>query len=118
MRPENLIYPSVLENTGGEGHISRSELSTDKFSTSTAAEFKKNSAQLAHEAEIVAALAVVIARPGMDNAEDEKFHGFAKTLEQSALDLRSAVAAGNYEQGRTAAGVMTKSCANCHAEFR
>jgi hypothetical protein len=86
--------------------------------TSTASEFKKNAAQLTHEAEIVAALAEVIARPGMDNAEDEKFRGYAKTLEQSALDLRSAVSSGNYEQGRTAAGVMTKSCANCHAEFR
>jgi hypothetical protein len=86
--------------------------------TSTASDFKKNSRQIAHEAEIVAALAETIARPGMDNAEDEKFRGYAKALKASAVDLRAAVDRDNYEAGNKAAGVMLKSCASCHADFR
>jgi len=86
--------------------------------TSNPGEFKKNSAQLAHESEIVAAFAEVISRPGMDNADDEKFRGFAKALQQSALDVRQAVKNDNYDSARTAAGTMAKTCTNCHAEFR
>jgi hypothetical protein len=86
--------------------------------TSNTGEFKKNAAQLAHESEIVAAFAEVISRPGMDNADDEKFRGFAKALQQSAVDLRAAVKNDNYESARAAAGTMAKTCTNCHAEFR
>jgi hypothetical protein len=86
--------------------------------TSNTGEFKKNSAQLAHESEIVAAFAEVTSRPGMENADDEKFHGFAKGLQQSALDLRAAVKNDNYDSARAAAGTMAKTCTNCHAEFR
>jgi len=86
--------------------------------TSNAGEFKKNATQLAHESEIVAAFAEVISRPGMDNADDEKFRGFAKVLQQSAVDLRQAVKNDSYDSARAAAGTMAKTCTNCHAEFR
>jgi len=86
--------------------------------TSNTGEFKKNAPQLAHESEIVAAFAEAISRPGMDNADDEKFHGFAKALQQSALDLRAAVKNDNYDSARAAAGTMAKTCTNCHADFR
>jgi hypothetical protein len=86
--------------------------------TSNTGEFKKNASQLAHESEIIAAFAEAISRPGMDNADDEKFRGFAKALEQSAVDLRQAVKNDNYESARAAAGTMAKTCTNCHAEFR
>ena len=86
--------------------------------TSNAGQFKKNADKLNHESEIVAALAEVISRPGMDNAEDEHFRELAKSLQRSALDLREAVKNNNYDSARTAAGVMKKSCDNCHADFR
>ena len=41
-------------------------------------DFKKNAEQITHETEMVAAYAEVIARPGMENADDEKFRGFAQ----------------------------------------
>jgi len=86
--------------------------------TSNNGEFKKNASQLVHESEIVAAFAEAIARPGMDNADDEKFRGFAKTLQKSALEVREAVKTDNYDAARAAAGTMAKTCTNCHAEFR
>ncbi len=86
--------------------------------TSNAGDFKKNAAQLTHEAEIVAALAEAIGRPGMDNAEDDKFRRYAKALQQSALDLRQAVNNSNYDAARAAAGVMKKTCDSCHGDFR
>lgn len=86
--------------------------------TAAASDFKRNAAALQHESEIVAALAEVILRPGMENSEDEKFRGYATALQKSALDLRQAVRNENYDAGRTAAGTLSKSCSNCHADFR
>jgi hypothetical protein len=86
--------------------------------TSNPGEFKKNAPQLSHESEIVAAFAEVLSRPGMDNADDDKFRGFAKALQQSAVDLRAAVKNDNYDSARAAAGTMAKTCTNCHADFR
>jgi cytochrome c556 len=54
----------------------------------------------------------------MENSEDEKFRGYATALQKSALDLRQAVRNENYDAGRTAAGTLSKSCSNCHADFR
>ena len=84
----------------------------------SAGDFKKNAEQLTHETEMVAAYAEIIVRPGMENADDEKFRGFARTLQQSALDLRQAVRNENYDAAKTAAGVMAKTCTACHAEYR
>jgi cytochrome c556 len=67
---------------------------------------------------MVAAYAEIIVRPGMENADDEKFRGFARTLQQSAIDLRQAVRNENYDASKTAAGVMAKTCTACHAEYR
>jgi hypothetical protein len=86
--------------------------------TSNSGDFKKNIASLQHESEIVAALAEVISRPGMENAEDEKFRAYAKSLQTSALELRTAVSNQNYDAARTVAGTLSKACANCHADFR
>jgi hypothetical protein len=86
--------------------------------TANAAEFKKNSAALGHEAEVVAALAEVVSRPGFEYADDEKYHGYAKSLQQSALDLRTAIQNDNYQAAHTAAGTLSKACANCHGDFR
>jgi hypothetical protein len=86
--------------------------------TSSDAAFKKNASALHHEAEIIAALSEVISRSGMPNADDEKFRAYAKTLQTSSLQLNQAVSDQNYDAARTAAGILTKACANCHADFR
>jgi len=86
--------------------------------TANSGEFKKNAAALGHEAEIVAALAEVVSRPRYDYADDEKYRGYAKSLQQSALELRAAIQSDNYQAAHTAAGTLSKACANCHGDFR
>jgi hypothetical protein len=128
VRGETIAAPAGLEAKNDWSKIAnlsplmtRLELAQrDRISAAmaSAGDFKKNAEQLTHETEMVAAYAEVIARPGMENADDEKFRSFAKTLEQSALDLRQAVRNGNYDAAKTAAGVMAKTCTACHAEYR
>jgi hypothetical protein len=127
LRGENIEAPKV-ETAGDWSKIAdllplmaRFELAQrDRIAPWTASDaaFKKNASALHHESEIIAALSEVISRPGMENAEDEKFRGYAKALQISALQLNQAVADQNYDAARTAAGTLTKACANCHADFR
>ncbi len=128
VRGESIAPPSAVEPKNEWGKVanlaplmSRLEMAQQNRiapATSNAGDFKKNAQQLVHEAEIVAALGEAIARPGMDNADDEKFRAYAKTLQKSALDLRQAVNDSNYDAGRAAAGVMKKTCDSCHGDFR
>jgi hypothetical protein len=128
LRGESITAPSGVDANNDWSKISdrpplmsRLELAQrDRIApwTANAGEFKKNSAALGHEAEIVAALAEVVSRPGFDNSDDEKYHGYAKSLQQAALDLRTAIQSDNYQTAHTAAGTLSKACANCHGDFR
>lgn len=128
LRGENLKPPSNLEPKNDWGKVAdltqlMSRLKTAEEDhiapwTANAADMKKSAAALRHEAELVAALAEVISRPGFDNADDEKYHHFAKSLQQSAVALRDAVKKDDYAAANQAAGMLSKACANCHAAFR
>jgi hypothetical protein len=128
LRGETIAPPAAVEPKNDWSKVAslaalmpRFEMAQEKKiapATASTAEFKKNTAQIVHEAEILAALAEIIAKPGMENAEDDKFRGFAKALQQSALDLRQAVNNANYESARAAAGAMKKACDSCHGDFR
>lgn len=82
------------------------------------AEFKSHLEEAVHEAELVAAIAEVLRRPGMTDAEDETYAGFSKTMHQAALDIVQAVKTSNYEQARKAVGVIDQACSQCHETYR
>jgi cytochrome c556 len=44
--------------------------------------------------------------------------GFAREMENQAIDLASAAKAKNYDQARAAAGKIAQACNNCHGGFR
>jgi hypothetical protein len=82
------------------------------------ATFRRNQTDVAHEAQIIAMLAEVIQREAYEFSDDDTYVGFAKVLEQAAVDMSAAAATGNYEQAQTAIGRATKACADCHDGYR
>jgi hypothetical protein len=128
LRGETIATPSAFEQKNDWSKVASLAALMPRFeaaqqnkiapATASAAEFKKNAVALVHESEVLAALAEVIAKPGMENSEDDKFRGYAKALEKSALDLRQAVNNANYDSARAAAGAMKKACDSCHGDFR
>lgn len=86
--------------------------------TANAADFKKNSAAVQHEAEIIAAIAQVLTREGQDDASDEAYVNFAKSMQQAAVEIAEAAKTGNADAARMAAGALGKSCSACHADYR
>lgn len=86
--------------------------------TSSKEAFSSHLEEVVHEAELAAAIAEVIMKEGMDNADDETYLGFSKRLRQGALDIVAGVKLNNYDQARAAAGEISKACSECHEQYR
>jgi hypothetical protein len=86
--------------------------------TANASQFAANLDKLSHEAQLVAALADLIAREGYEYADDATFRGHAQSLQAQASGLRAAVVAKNFEQARQVVGEINKACTNCHEDYR
>jgi len=86
--------------------------------TANASDFKKNAAGIQHEAEMIAAIAQVLTREGQDDASDEAYVNFAKSMQTAAQEIVNAAKSGNADAARMAAGALGKSCNACHADYR
>ncbi|MEX0677287.1 MAG: cytochrome c [Pirellulales bacterium] len=86
--------------------------------TANAREFERHADTLAHEAQMIAALAEVITREGFEFADDETYLEYARAMQAQALSVRDAAKEKNYEQARQAAGELGKACSNCHEKYR
>jgi hypothetical protein len=86
--------------------------------TASAGEFARHAVNLAHEAQLVAALAEVIQQPGYELADDETYREYAQAMQAQALAVREAVEQKNYAAARQAAGEVSKACAACHEGYR
>lgn len=81
-------------------------------------QFRKDVAHLAHEAQVVALLADLIARDGYENSDDESYRELAGTMREAARSLRSAAEQKDFEGARTAVLEIGRSCTDCHEGFR
>jgi hypothetical protein len=89
-----------------------------KLSVNTEAIFKKESAKVAHEAAIIAALSRVIATPGYDDADLDEYRAFAQALQQSGLGVAEAAQNDDFTAYTAALDRASKACTNCHTEFK
>jgi hypothetical protein len=86
--------------------------------TANSADFAKNSDQLIHEAQILAAIAEVIQREGFEFADDEDYLTLARQVRDNSLQVVEAVKQKKYDQARTATGEIGKACTACHEGYR
>ncbi len=97
-------------DAGFEGKLSRW--------VSSKAEFEANAEDVLHEAEVVAALSEVLVKEGMDEWDDEEYSGFAKRMNQAAMEIAAAVKLNSYDAARKASGDVKKACTECHEFYR
>lgn len=81
-------------------------------------EFTKQNETVLHDAELVAVMAAVLTKPGMSDADDETYAGFANNMKAAAGEIADAVKLNNYDQARAAAGKIDKACSQCHEGYR
>lgn len=86
--------------------------------TASKSEFNKNKEQLAKEAAVVAAIAEVLMRDGLEDSDDEDYSKYCVEMRTGALGILSAIKDNEDEKASSAAGVIDKSCNNCHDEWK
>lgn len=86
--------------------------------TADAAAFSRHREQVAHEAQLVAALANVIGQAGYESADDATYREIVAAMREGALSLRDAAEQNQPAQARQAVGEIKKACGNCHEGFR
>jgi cytochrome c556 len=89
-----------------------------KAGTADNAAFSAAVEETLQHASAIAALARVLAQPGVDTADDESYVALAAAMEQAARELTSAVQASDFPGAQAAANRIEQSCNNCHGAWR
>jgi hypothetical protein len=87
-------------------------------STASAGEFTKQLAAVLHEAELVAAIGQVIQQPDFEDHDDESYAGYAAAMRDAAVRLRDACLQKDHTAAAAAAAAISKSCNDCHGDYR
>jgi len=85
---------------------------------SSAGEFSKQADVVLHEAEIVAAIAEVIQQPDFEHHDDDTYRGYASALRDAAVGVREASRRKDHKAASTAVAAISKSCNDCHGDYR
>jgi cytochrome c556 len=115
---DDLPWPQVAERGPLMKRLERAMQQGVSAGTANPAALERQAGTLAHEAQLIAALAEVISQPGYEFADDETYLEYAHGMRDQALRLRDAAAKGSYDEARAAAGELSKACSNCHEGYR
>lgn len=89
-----------------------------KPAISDKAQFTSNSDKLLRDAEMFAAVAEVLAKEGMEDADSAEYKAFCYKLRDGAKEIISAVKQKNFGEASKAGGTISKACAECHESYR
>jgi hypothetical protein len=115
---DNTVWPKVADRAPLMKRLEQAQQQSVAPLSANKGEFERHADRLAHEAQLIAALAEVIAREGYEFADDETYREHARAMQTEALRVRDAALSKNYEQARQAAGTLGKACTNCHEGYR
>jgi hypothetical protein len=82
------------------------------------AQFTANSAKLAHDAEMFAAIGDVLAKEGMMDADSDEYKAFCIRLRDAGKEMADAAKTKNFDAASKAGIEIGKTCAECHENYR
>lgn len=80
--------------------------------------FKANKEQIAHEAQVIAAIAQALMKEGMEDADAGEYKAFCERMLKAANDTVDAVKLDNDDGARQAVSAINKVCTECHENYR
>lgn len=80
--------------------------------------FEKQKSLLVAEAQWVAAIAEVIAKEGMDDADDEDYLAFCVAMKDAAKQTAVAATNDDFDSASRFSNLVSQSCSNCHDQWR
>ncbi len=115
--PEQLDWAQVVDRSPVMDRLdeARSRL---KRMTANQGEFTGNLAELVHESEMIAAMALVLTRENMTDADDEGYTELAMAMNRAAMQIVAACKSQDYDSAAKAANQVIQSCDDCHQEWQ
>ena len=86
--------------------------------TASKGDFTANLEALEREAQIFAVIGEVLAKEGMESADDKEYVAFSKMLKQGGSDLAKACKDKDQDAASKAASMIANSCEKCHEAYR
>ena len=86
--------------------------------TADEATFAKQKSKIITEAQWVAAIAEVIAKDGMDDADVEEYVAFCEAMKKAAVNTVEATKSDDFDAASKFANLVSQSCNDCHEEWR
>jgi cytochrome c556 len=81
-------------------------------------QFNANLEKVTQDAEVFAAIAAVLAKEGMEDADTEEYKALCLKLQKAAREIADACKSKNFDQASKAATEIGKSCTECHENYR
>jgi len=82
------------------------------------ASFKSQADEILAAAEMSSAIAEILMKEGMEDGDDEDYAAYCKQIQIGARDVVDAIKQSSGGAARTAAGVISKACSECHEDYR
>ena len=100
--------------------MKRLEISDELLKQWTADEktFASQKSKIISEAQWVAAIAEVIAKEGMDDADVDEYVAFCEAMKKAAIGTAFSARNDDYEAASKFANLISQSCNDCHEEWR
>ena len=86
--------------------------------TASAGEFKSNTDDVKHEAELLSAISAALVQDGMPDGDDDDYAAFCDTMKDAGKEIVGATKLGNVEAASNAMGNITRACDECHEIYR
>jgi cytochrome c556 len=115
--PDDLDWSSVVDRNPLMHRLQES-IDRLKASTSSKSEFSKHAAETIHEAELLAAIALVLAQENMTDADDEGYRVYAHSLQKFAQAAAQSAKSNDFDSVSAAINNAAQACDACHGEWR
>ena len=115
--PEELEWSQVIDLTPIMNRLtSAQEILKPGIANKT--EFNGSIEDVLHEASLVAAMAQVLAREDMTNADDDEYLEYAVQMQKAATQIVEACQNNDYDGASEGVNAVLQSCTICHEVFR
>ena len=114
--PEQLDWSAVVDRSP---LMIRLQLAMDESNPAMAnkTEFVSNNELIYRHANMIAAISEALVKEGMDEAEEDDYVAYAKSMQQAASQIVAAIKNQDFEAASDALNVVEQTCSNCHEEW-
>jgi hypothetical protein len=81
-------------------------------------QFTANLDKVTHDAEIIAAIATVLSRDGMEDADADEYKVYCMKMQKAAKEIVEAAKVKNFDAASSAGTAIGKACTECHEGYR